>query len=297
MTHLHRAALLAACLGFSSTSPAAEQLCREISLSYTSGDLGGHLQAQPEGPMGLLDPPRYSYSALGIDGFHQWNLKGRYDYARNRFYLGYDRTRLRREVQIEQSLTIGDNPPHSFWIPMDFSNRLDLYRLGYRRLFEMQALTLAPGAEIIALDFDYQLEHQAPLVEPGVVGVLDPSLISFGDFVNLRPWEPAFTIAAPPLATDRSYTKTALRIGGEVEYRLGERWSLSAEIYDSVSGSGRPRLFSATLDLRFTVFSGQHSAVQLYVGTGRETLRYSSGADNVRAEFRDLLRGGISLSF
>jgi hypothetical protein len=330
MRYLTGAALAAVSL-FVADQLAAAELCRELSLSYTSGDIDGHLQAPFEGfnsnPPG---PSRQSFSDLGYDGFHQLNFKGSYQYAQNRFYLRYDRTRLDNDINLpaDPLLLAADtnaqtlNPPlnvfdygsfvaadvGNFTVPVNFSSQLDLYRLGYQRLFELEfigrKLILAPGAELAVFDFDYRqtLDRGAAPIAQGTPS-LNPDFIGTGPI----PWDildsidstAAFAIAIPT-DINRSYTKTGLRIGGEAKYWLSERFALTAELYDSVPVDDWPEIFNAKLGLRFKLFAGAHTAVYLHGSYGREAIEYrdeDSFSDDVRAEYRDLLEGGISVRF
>lgn len=303
---LHRALLAAIFLGSAGLSAADDGCqCREVSLGYTSGHIDGHLRA-PFADLPGGEPLRPDFNDLGYDGFHQLNFAGHYDYGRNRFYLHYDRTRLNENhVDLRLRGLDGEITPFT---PVVVSSKLDLYRLGYRRLFDTELwgnrLVLAPGAELVALDFEHRQRIDTDAL-PEVVPDLDFDFIGpGGDFSGL-PADiigedfPGDIAIAVPTDIDRSYTKTGLRIGAEAEYALGERLSLTAELYDSIPASNWPEIFTAKLGLRFKVFDSSRASLYLFANAGHETLEYEndSRGDDIKAEYRDLIQGGISLSF
>ncbi|WP_250461322.1 hypothetical protein [Microbulbifer litoralis] len=281
----------------------ADEFCRDISLGYTSGDIDGHVQA-PFSRYPDSTPLRANFSEQGYDGFHQLNFSAGYNYGRNRFRLDYDRTRLgdnRADIPLS-SLADEITAP----VPVVVSSRLDLYRVGYERLFDMELfgrpLTLAPGAELAILDFDHR-QRLDPDAIPTVTPVEDLDTIDFGDaFYDGVPsgifdGDPGFVIAVPT-EIDRSYTETGIRLGGEAKYRLSERFSLTAELYDSIPVDGRPEVFTGLIGLRLEVFATDSVALDLELRGGRETIEYEDHpADDLRAEYRDLVEGRIRLRF
>lgn len=292
----------------------ADELCREISLGYTSGDIGGY----PQGPANLavigFSPVNHGsdFNTLGFDDFHQWNFEGGYHYGRNRFYLGYDRTRLNNEFDIEpptEEELAGVSSPGGFTVvrtPLDVSTQLDYYRLGYQRLFELEwlgrRLTLAPGVEMNVLDFDYRLNMETTLVpvEDSVYAFDPDAPFSSIDDASGVLGDADFSIAEPIAVIRPDYTKWGLRIGGEAEFHLSERLSLTAELYDTAGIDDWPDVFTGKLGFRFRLYEGNNTAIDLFGRGGAETIKLNRDEtrwNDLRAEYRDLIEGGIRVRF
>lgn len=318
LARFYQAAFAIAITGIAGAAQADEDCqCREISIAYTSG----HIDGYPQGPAntvlvnGYTPIPDYSFNSLGFDGFHQWNFKSHYDYGRNRFYLDYDRTRLENDynfpVPTAEDFEGTSSPyPGSFIavsIPQNFSGRLDYYRLGYQRLFEFEwlgrSLTLAPGVEMNVLDVEKRIEVERHLIPPEYVAVIpDYDIIGGGAYID--PADPSYTIDQPPysqvVTADPGYTKWGLRIGGEADYQLSERLSLTAELYDTAPIDDWPDVFTAMLGVRYRVYGGESASVDLFARGGAETIKLDRGEtpwNDLRAEYRDLIQGGISVRF
>lgn len=299
----------------------ADELCREISLGYTSGDIDGY----PQGPSNLavmaFSPVHRGsdFNSLGFDDFHQWNFESAYSYGRNRFYLHYDRTQLDNDFDIEppsEEDLAGVTSPSGFIAvrtPLDVSTQLDYYRLGYQRLFELEwlgrRLTLAPGVEMNVLDFDHQLDIETTLmpIEPGssspssIYESLNTSAyFSDANAIAAFTANPDFAVARPIAVVHPDYTKWGLRIGGEAEFHLSERLSLTAELYDTAGIDDWPDVFTGKLGFRFKLYEGNSAAIDLFGRGGAETIKLDRDKtpwNDLRAEYRDLIEGGIRVRF
>lgn len=331
LSALHAIAIF--CSLFGSVHLSASDFCRELTLAYSDGDIGGRLQAPFE------DFPdtafsRRSFAELGYDGFHQLTANGRYQFQQHRFYINFDRTRLDTQADADLSFsTTGDFDPNTgvpsgiadggalsgsnggliftdadgvvgiaqpLQVPVKTNIDLDLYRLGYQYEFTHSVfdrrLELSPGVELAMLDFDYRLQVEAPVVTPG-----NPSLSpSFGvDAIFTQIPDPDFAAfaVAIPTSVDRSYTEGALRIGGTAEFWLNERLSLTAEVYDSLPVDDWAQVRSVMAGIRFSAYRWAKAELLFQLRAGQETLEYEDGLDDLRAEYRDLVEGAVSVRF
>ena len=226
--------------------------------SYAYGDIDGFLQVPAGGQASTTSPNRPAFAELGHDDVSLFDLAVTLERNDHRIEVGGQRIRLDGAATLATELTTGATTfPAGTAVTSDI--RLDWYRVQYAHLIRCDNVTLVPTLGGVVLDFSY-------VVQDGT-----------GRLVH------------------RTYSKWGLRIGGEIEWRIDDVWSVVGRAYWGLPIEDQPEITTVEVLGRYDVGAGR-----VFLGIGYTDLKYvdiQSTPNHVQARIGPLILFGFEFRF
>lgn len=232
---------------------------------FLYGPIEGYLQTPRGGGPGTTSAKRPTFDELGLDRVSLFDGSAHVRWDRHTLYGGAQIIRLSGDETLTEPL-ISQNVTFDAGDRVDSDIQLDWYRFGYLHRFDWwsahrNAPTLSLGGDAVLFDFHYTLDGAGGHV-------------------------------------DRAYAKPAVRLGGELDWRLTERLSMRARAFESLPLSNTPSILSLGLRAFYRLLDSQDCSIDAYVGVSYHRIDYEDDQtvpNHIRAEMGPLFEGGLSL--
>ena len=211
------------------------------------GLVDGYLQTPRGGRPGSSSRKRPTLDELGIDAIGSGELRGSLGWGAHALSGSARITPISRQRTLGSSL-VSQNTVFPQGAPVDLKARLDLYRIGYRyRLLLADGrgttLRIEPEAGLLLFDFRYKLND----LSGGIA--------------------------------DRSYMKGAIRLGTEILWNRGGRFSAGLRLGGSIPLRSAPFVLSAQGYGAFRLWRWAGSEGEAMAGVGGDHLDYKDGQE------------------
>jgi hypothetical protein len=230
------------------------------------GPVAGHVQTPSGGQPGTTSINRPTLEELGIDDASIYDAELVLGWGPHEAFAGGQWFGMSEEQTLEDELVSqGDTFPAGSRVDSDL--RLDWYRVGYRYRFEAgdgpgggPLFVIRPGAGFALLDYSFELNG------PG------------------------------PDDVDRSFMKGAPLVGAAVEWRINDRLSVTGEAATTIHLPNAPRILTAEVAVKYTLFVRDSADVSLSAGIAYERIHYDHDQDvpnDIEMEAAPMLRLGV----
>ena len=260
---------LAGSLQASEESNKADAPWFEVSGGLQYGSIDGFLQTPSGGHRGTTSHERPTFDELGINTVLSFDGSLDAHWKMHTLIAGVQLNRFSESTTLHDSL-ISQNIsfPANTHVASDI--RLDWYRFGYLYTFDLspkdhkKTFFISPGVDIALLDFHYELK---------------------GD---------------EDQHADRAYTKGALRLLCNIDWKIIEGLDLQARTSASLPISNTPSIINLSLAAEKNLFSTSGITGSAYLGIAYEKIEYEDNQDvpnHIKAEMWPLVTAGLKMKF
>ena len=260
---------LAGSLQASEESSKADTPWFEVSGGLQYGSIDGFLQTPSGGHQGTTSHERPTFDELGINTVLSFDGSLDAHWKMHTLIAGVQLNRFSESTTLHDSL-ISQNIsfPANTHVASDI--RLDWYRFGYLYTFDLspkdhkKTFFISPGVGIALLDFHYELK---------------------GD---------------EDQHADRAYTKGALRLLCNIDWKIIEGLDLQARTSASLPISNTPSIINLSLAAEKNLFSTSGITGSAYLGIAYEKIEYEDNQDvpnHIKAEMWPLVTAGLKMKF
>lgn len=247
-----------------STYAAFDSYSYSMGASYLYGNLDGFLQTPAGGQPGSTSSKRPSFEELGFDQQPAFDAYGSMRRGSHEVTLGMQLQRQSGKSVLTEDL-ISQKQFFSAGSTVNADIQTDWYRLNY--LYSLHTgnenLSLSAGGGLVWFNFDYQLENN------------DSS-------------------------AKRAYSKIGYRIGGDLNWRLNDRFFLNIQIFGPIPLSNTPEIWTLETNAEYELWKSSSSRFMAVGGIGYNRIDYEDKQrvpNHIRVETAPYLRFGLKFEF
>jgi hypothetical protein len=208
----------------------------DVITSCSYGTINGYTQTPAGGKPGTTSHERPTFEEIGIDSDMLCQIGIIADTNWGSIFAKANLLNPTGETRIDKDF-IFHNQEYLAGTRVKSSLTLDWYDIGYKYRRSMsEKLTLSPAVMLSLWRFSAELDDGTP--------------------------------------NDRTYSKGAIRLGLETEYRINENLSISLEATGSAPLENTPKIYTANLKGKYTLLNKDSYKVSAHIGAGYTIIDY-----------------------
>ena len=200
----------------------------EISLFHLRGDAEGYLQTPAGGQPGSTTSERPTLKELGFDSLSIYDVsvsrifaQGKHKFLGGLQFISADSTTVLNQDLTSQNRNFPAGTTVNADLQTDWLRFNWLYKWRAAK-FSDNSFAISPGAGLVLFDFHYQLESNTA-------------------------------------KADRAYSKLGYRVGGEIDWRISDKFALKFELFEGLPLPNTPVILSAGLRGKYTLWNKKNT--------------------------------------